>query len=124
MTSRVLWQGRDNGQFHQNFRFAQLGFDRCACRLYAFRQPLVPNTVHAGKVGVDVFEIDGDRQDVAFVGAGQVQQVLDILQGFASLLLDPGVHVIADLPGQVNSTVVSHDLAHAFIGELALDCQV
>ena len=46
----------------------------------------------------------------------EFQQMLNVGQGFAGLLLNASVHVVADLPGQVNSCVMGNDLAHAFIG--------
>ncbi|MNH41614.1 hypothetical protein D3C79_1031480 [compost metagenome] len=70
---------------------------------------------------VDVLEVDGHREQAALVGAGQVQQALDVGQGLAGLLLDPGVHVVTHLARQVDGAVVGDDLAHALIGELALD---
>ncbi len=50
-----------------------------------------------------------------------VQQTLDVGEGFAGLLFNSGGHVVADLPRQIDGAAVNDNLAHAFIGELALD---
>ena len=72
-------------------------------------------------MGVDVVQIDRRREQVLFVSAGQIKQTLDIGQYVAGLLFNPGVEVVADLPGQIHGAVVADDLTHALIGELALD---
>ena len=110
-----------DGQLHQDFRFAQFGLHSGPGRRDALGQPFVPDRVHAFEMGVDVFQVNRHRQQMIFVGPGQVQQTLDIGQGFTGLLFDTGTHVVANLPGQVNSAVVQDDLTHAVIGELALD---
>ena len=48
----------------------------------------------------DVVQVDRRRQQMLFVGAGQIEQALDIGQYVAGLLFNPGVEVVTDLPGQ------------------------
>ena len=55
-------------ELDQNLRLAQPGFDGSACRGDPSGQPAVPDGVHAGEIGFDVLQVDGDRKDVLLVG--------------------------------------------------------
>lgn len=86
--------------FYQKARFEYRGFDTRASRGLAICDPALPYFIHGAKVILDVFKVDGDREDLRLVAPDLRQQGIDIGQSLASLRADIAVVVVRQLAGQ------------------------
>ncbi len=116
-----LWQlfDSDHRDLDQHARVGELGFDAGAAGQVLSAGPGVPRLVH-GVAAADVRDPDARGHDLRFVGAGDLQETVDLGQDLLRLTLDVLRDVVGNDAGSEDEAVGLDDLGED-LGRLVAD---
>jgi hypothetical protein len=113
----------DYPHFNQQVRTCESCLDTGACRRVTFGNPGVPDGIHRGKMP-HAGNPDLCTENLAAIGTGLGEQLVDLLQYLLCLHSDIGPGVGCDLTCEVNGIAVDDDLAHALVAVMAGDAHI